>query len=367
MKKSLALFLSIIVIFLSVFIVGCDSKESKNNQKEVVVTDLLGREVKIKENIKRVVAIGPGALRLYVYVGDKEKIVGIEEFEKKNLKGRSYIIANKELMDLPVIGLGGPNNPPDLEKLIAVKPDVIFTTYPKDKQEADNLQSKTGIPVVAISYGKGALFDSAVNESLKLIGKIVNKEERAKQVVDFIENTKKDLEKRTYNIKDEDKPYVYIGALGMKGIHGIESTQGKYPIFTVLNIKNVADETGKIGSVMIDKEKLVEWDPPIIFIDLGGLEIVKQDYSKNSKFYDSLTAFKKGNVYSQLPYNFYGTNIDTALVDAYFIGKIVYPEKFKDINIKEKADEIYKFFVGKELFDKMQEDFGKLDKLNLKF
>ncbi|CDF57385.1 iron ABC transporter substrate-binding protein [Thermobrachium celere] len=366
MKKRLALFLSILMLLMSIFMVGCNSKESKTNQREIVVTDLLGREVKIKENVKRVVAIGPGALRLYTYVAGKDKIVGIEEFEKKNAKGRPYIIANKELLELPTVGLGGPNNPPDAEKILSVKPDVIFTTYAKDKMEADNLQSKIGIPVVAISYGKISLFDNAVNESLKLIGKVVNKEERAKEVVDFIEGVKKDLEKRTRDLKDENKPSVYIGALGMKGMHGIESTQGKYSLFTVLNIKNVADETGKTGSVMIDKEKLVEWNPNIIFIDLGGLEIVKQDYSKNSKFYDSLKAFKEGNVYSQLPYNFYSTNIDTALVDAYFIGKTVYPERFNDINIKEKADEIYKFFVGKELFDKMKEDFGELGKLQIK-
>ncbi|WDC84832.1 hypothetical protein PL321_04230 [Caloramator sp. mosi_1] len=66
----------------------------------------------------------------------------------------------------------------------------------------------------------------------------------------------------------------------MKGMHGIESTQGKYSLFTALNIKNAGDETGKTGSVMIDKEKLIEWNPNIIFIDLGGLEIVKQDYEK---------------------------------------------------------------------------------------
>ncbi|GFR35424.1 iron ABC transporter substrate-binding protein [Thermobrachium celere] len=366
MKKRLALFLSILMLLMSIFMVGCNSKESKTNQREIVVTDLLGREVKIKENVKRVVAIGPGALRLYTYIAGKDKIVGIEEFEKKNVKGRPYIIANKELLELPTVGLGGPNNPPDAEKILSVKPDVIFTTYAKDKAEADNLQNKTGIPVVAISYGKVSLFDNAVNESLKLIGKVVSKEERAKEVVDFIEGVKKDLEKRTRDLKDENKPSVYIGALGMKGMHGIESTQGKYSLFTVLNIKNVADETGKTGSVMIDKEKLVEWNPDIIFIDLGGLEIVKQDYSKNSKFYDSLKAFKEGNVYSQLPYNFYSTNIDTALVDAYFIGKTVYPERFNDINIKEKADEIYKFFVGKELFDKMKEDFGELGKLQIK-
>lgn len=366
MKRKLAIILSILILCFSFLMSGCSKQKNTSSQKETLVTDLLGREVKIKGNVEKVVAIGPGALRLYTYVGENNKLVGIEEFEKKNAKGRPYILANKELMDLSVIGLGGPNNPPDPEKLLSVKPDVIFTTYSKDKAEADDLQNKTGIPVVVLSYGKTSLFDKAVNDSLTLIGKVMNREQRAKEVINFIENARQDLNKRTADIKDVNKPTVYIGALGMKGMHGIESTQGKYSLFTVLNIKNVADETGKTGSVMIDKEKLVEWNPKILFIDLGGIDLVKQDYSKNAKFYESLSAFKEGNVYSQLPYNFYSTNIDTALVDAYFIGKTVYPEKFSDIEIKNKADEIYKFFVGKELFDTMQKDFGKLDKINLK-
>ncbi|WDC84833.1 ABC transporter substrate-binding protein [Caloramator sp. mosi_1] len=191
MKRRLSLLLSVLILFLSFFIVGCSKNDTKTAQSEIVVTDMLGREVKIKDNVEKVVAIGPGALRLYTYVGDKNKLVGIEEFEKKNPKGRPYIIANRELVDLPTIGLGGPNNPPDAEKLLTVQPDVIFTTYPKDKAEADDLQNQTGIPVVVLSYGKVSLFDEAVNESLKIIGKVVNKEERAKQVVDFIENIKR--------------------------------------------------------------------------------------------------------------------------------------------------------------------------------
>jgi iron complex transport system substrate-binding protein len=80
-----------------------------------------------------------------------------------------------------VIGPGGPNNAPDPEKLLAVKPDVIFTTYAADKAAADNLQSKTGIPVIALSYGKTSTFDPQVNASLLLIGKINGMDKRAQE------------------------------------------------------------------------------------------------------------------------------------------------------------------------------------------
>lgn len=62
---------------------------------------------------------------------------------------------------------------------------------------------------------------------------------------------------------DSEKPSVYVGGLGARGTHGIESTQGNYSLFNAVNAKNVVDETGQTGSIMIDKEKLIEWDPGV--------------------------------------------------------------------------------------------------------
>ena len=47
-----------------------------------IVTDSLNRKVNIPDDVKRAVAIGPGALRLVVYIKAEDKIVGIEEKEK---------------------------------------------------------------------------------------------------------------------------------------------------------------------------------------------------------------------------------------------------------------------------------------------
>ena len=56
---------------------------------------------------------------------------------------------------------------------------------------------------------------------------------------------------------------MYVGGLGSRGAHGIESTRANYALLNVINADNVVDETGESGSVMIDKEKLLEWDPTI--------------------------------------------------------------------------------------------------------
>ncbi len=330
------------------------------------VTDLAGRQVKVPVPAKKVVAIGPGALRLVCYVNGVDKVVGVEDVEKRwGSAGRPYIMAYPELRDLPIVGPGGPNSTPDAEKLVSIQPDVIFVAYLVDRAQADKLQAKTNIPVVVLSYGQQGTFDEDVYKSLRLIGEIIGNEKRGREVVAYLQKSKQDLRERTKDISENKKPKVYVGGLGSKGAHGIESTQGKYPPFVDINARNVVDETGKTGSVMIDREKLLSWDPDIIFIDEGGLSLVREDYKKNPRFYQSLKAVKTGQVYGQMPYNYYTTNIDTAFANTYYAGKVIFPEQFKDIDPAQKADEIYRFLLGKPLYDQMAKEYGGFKKLDL--
>jgi iron complex transport system substrate-binding protein len=52
--------------------------------------------------------------------------------------------------------------------------------------------------------------------------------------------------------------------------------------------------------------------------------------------------------------------VDTALADAYAIGKILYPQAFADIEPEKKADEIYTLLVGKPVYAEMKQTYGVL-------
>jgi iron complex transport system substrate-binding protein len=369
MKSRLFTILMLLVTVLSSVLVGCDAV-SPNTAETVSVTDLVGREVSVPADVSRVVAIGPGALRLYVYAGNLDYVVGVEQMEADSPTGRPYMLANPDLAELPVIGQGGPNNAADPERILTVTPDVIFSTYATEASVADELQSKTGIPVVVISYGHtgfGAtnLFGQGVPDSLLLIGQVVGDSGKAQAAVDFLNQALEDLGKRTSDIPDADKPSVYVGGLGARGAHGIESTQGNYSLLNAIHAKNVVDETGESGSIMIDKEKLLDWNPDYLFIDQGGFAAVLEDYQKNPIFYESLSAVQNGQVYGQLPYNYYNTNIDTAIADAYYLGKVLYPEAFADIDPVQKADEVYESLLGHTAYAQMAESFGGFRQLNL--
>ena len=73
---------------------------------------------------------------------------------------RPYWIANSDLGRLPSLGPGGPstiNSDPDLEKILTLKPEVIFMTY-LDREKAESLQKKIGIPIVVLTYGPFGFF-----------------------------------------------------------------------------------------------------------------------------------------------------------------------------------------------------------------
>ena len=242
------------IALISALVAGCgdegSSTQTSPQSGQKTITDLAGRTVEVPTPASAIVAIGPGALRLVCYVDAASAVVGIENVETQwGQTGRPYALAHPELLDLPIIGQGGPDSNPDPEMLLQVSPDVIFVAYLADAAKAAELQSKTGIPGVVVSYGELGTFDEALLGSLRLVGEITGNQARAEEVVAFIESCEDDLAGRTSDIPEADKPSVYVGGLGMKGTHGIESSSGDYPPLAAFGANNVVDETGSTGSV----------------------------------------------------------------------------------------------------------------------
>lgn len=381
MKKSALILLMIIVTLSSLFAFSaCDKDKGTTNGK--TVTDLLGREVTVPEKINRVVCIGAGSLRLYTYVGDLSKLVGVEDIDGdgKDFNGvlsiRPYKMVNKDLFkSLPSCGTGGPQGSADAEKILKLNPDIVFSLYTSDKAAMDDLQQKIGKPVVVLSYGKTEAFDANVKKSIALLGDILNRKERANELLSFISDTETYLSSIGEGIDKDEKATVYLGCQSNYGTHGIESSSANYSIFDVSKIRNVLDEyVSKTGETFkgyqksVDWEILVEMNPDRIILDAGGLHHLETQLKEKPEIFNRLSAFKNGEIYLQMPYNAYYTNLETAYADAYFDAWVQYhdiaPEKL-NFNFVEKAREIYKLFLGKDCYDDvakiMRGGFQKLD------
>lgn len=381
MKKSALILLMIIVTLSSLFAFSACNK-GNDNANGKTVTDLLGREVTVPEKINRVVCIGAGSLRLYTYVGDLSKLVGVEDIDGdgKDFNGvlsiRPYKMVNKDLFkSLPSCGKGGPQGSPEAEKILSLNPDIVFSLYTSDKAAMDDLQQKIGKPVVVLSYGKTEAFDANVKKSIALLGDILNRKERANELLSFISDTETYLSSIGEGIDKDKKATVYLGCQSNYGTHGIESSSANYSIFDVSKIRNVLDEyVSKTGETFkgyqksVDWEILVEMNPDRIILDAGGLHHLKAQLKEKPEIFKKLSAFQNGEIYLQMPYNAYYTNLETAYADAYFDAWVQYhdiaPEKL-NFDYVEKAREIYTLFLGKDCYDDvakiMRGGFQKLD------
>ena len=327
--------------------------------KSIEVTDTVGRHIKLNEFPQRIICIAPGCLRLITYLNSADKVVGVEQMEKMQPSGRPYWLAHPELKELPTIGPGGVNSinqMPDIESILKVKPDLIFITY-MSKENADRLEDLTGIPVVVLSYGPFGSFDSTLYTSLETAGKILQKDDRAKKVINYIEKQKNTL---SLLVDNSVKKTVYIGGLGFKGTTGVESTSSSFVPFRWVKANNVVVTELPAVHVNINKEKLLLLNPDYIFITGGNSSLMKSELLHKIGFYSELKAFKNKNVYNLYPFNWYVTNIGTAIIDAYAVGKFLYPKNFEEINLADKANEIYEFLIGKPVYSKMEKDYGIL-------
>ncbi len=335
---------------------------------ETTVTDGFGRNVTIPENVESVVCSGAGSLRYLVYLQAQDLVVGVDSLEKKEseIEGRPYALANPQLKDYPLIGeFRGKDDP---EKIININPQVVLKTGTSGQPsaanaaEADSLQDKTGVSVISFPYGslRNDEQKAEMYSSLRIMGEVVDKQERAEEVIAYIEATMEDLENRTADIPESERKTAYIGGVSMAGAHGIISTEPAYPPFLWVNAKNVAAGSGT-DHADIAKEALVDWDPEYIFIDIGTIQMGSEGAIgelKNDSALTGLSAVKNGNVYGVIPYNYYSTNYESVLANAYFIGKVLYPDRFEDIDPEAKADEIYNFFLGKPVFSELNGQYN---------
>ena len=348
MKKVIALILTVVTCFG--LLAGCGAGEGKA-QNTRTITDGAGRQVEVPEKVESIICVGVGALRYTCYVGAQDLVCAVEDCEKEPVISRLYNYVNIEkFRELPVIGTNGNPFP---EEIIKAAPDVIvMSAYAS--VEADDLQAKTDTPVVVVP-GSDTTLDAAAYETIHIMGQLYGMETRATELTDYLQTIQKDLDDRTKDIPDSEKPSVYVAGVSFKGAHGFEGTEAYYGPFELIHANNLVNTTDQNGAFDIDLEQVLSWDPEIIFLDFNGMDLINEDYGKNPDYYNSLTAVQEGKVYSQISFRSSASNLDTALADAYYAACVMYPEQFKDVDPVAKAGEIFEKLLGANPYEDLKE------------
>ena len=357
------------VVPLCLIVIGILASASVTLSAETLsVTDAWGRELQVPATPERVICSGPGCLRYLTYLQAQDRIVAVDDVETQNtpFNARPYALANPQFKEYPIFGEFRGHDNPELIVSLETQPQVIFKTYGKMGHDPEELQAKTGIPVVVLEYGDLGNYRDQMYQALRIMGSILGKEERAEASIAFFEATISDLQERSASVPEEERISCYVGGIAFKGPHGLQSTEPTYPPFLFTNANNVAYDPSlpkeALSHTDVAKEKIIEWDPDVIFIDTATLQLDSTASAfhqlGHDPAYQELAAVKNDSVYGVLPYNWYTQNFGSTLANAYYVGKLLYPEQFSDIDPVRKADEIYNFLVGAPVFEMMNDMFA---------
>ncbi|WP_370457569.1 ABC transporter substrate-binding protein [Rufibacter sp. XAAS-G3-1] len=221
------------------------------------MTDDLGRKIKLPVQPRRVLALAPSMTEMLFAVADTATIVG-------RTQNCDYPAA---VLPKPVVN----NYPMDYERLLSLKPDVVFATEGIISMETAAQVQKLGIPIYFQAYDSVA----DILRGLRTLGFLLNREEKANAVADSLQHQLNQLSADSAGkarpsvlaITWRDPIYVY----------------GRNTLFTdklrYAGAQNAVTETFAQPYPALTREYILKMDPEVI---IGG------DFEQMEKTFFSL-------------------------------------------------------------------------------
>jgi ABC-type Fe3+-hydroxamate transport system substrate-binding protein len=324
------------------------------------ITDGNDREVTFYRPVERIITTNPDNSRIVISLGDIDKIVATDECTRggcvlpRDSNDEKLVVDawealqtydDGQLDDLPETNT---RKEIDYETMAILQPDVVLDTLWYNR--GDLIEEKVGCPCVDI--GSGFTFEENYNQ-IELLGDVLDEEERASELVSFIESKVEMIESVTSQIDESEKPTVYFAPRGAtKGFYdSVEGrdftrTEAVYEPLTIAGGINLAkDCTGE--EINVAPEQIVVWEPDVIFVAKStwdgesGVGFVTETPELSE-----IPAVMNDQVYDCFYPYCRGRPIDRTLLNMIYMAKRLHPEEFSDIDLEAEGNEIYKELLG---------------------
>lgn len=335
---------------------------------DFTVTDMRGRTVSIKAEVDSIVCLSASSLRLISYFDAVDMVSGIDSFDAKamgspaNYFKATYRIAYQNISSITSVG-----SEANFAEINATGADVIFSSI-EDVGVLNDLQNKTNIAVVGLN-AQGA-FDiddmEAFGQQLTLIGKVLGREARAQELIDGINGLLDELEGYRAEVPENQRKEAYVGGMFYFMQGGFYKTTGKYLPFDLTCAENVMPYMNNGNPYDTSLVDLMDADPDYIFVDSMTYASSSTAFQADEASLSNVTAVANQDIYTTLVYKYYGTNWETEIINAFYIGTVLDPEVY-DYDMEDKANEILAlFFPGsdvtyQDLLDMQSPGCGQVD------
>ncbi len=363
--KVISVALALVLIMILALAAGCIKKEEGTpTPSQITVTDLAGREVSVTMPVERIVLASARHLHeVAALIGEDflTKIVGwgpdLNLYDQDTYL--KYEEKFPEIANIPDVGYHYKGTF-SVETVISLAPDVvIFPLWMVDQEGvAEDIfrLEKTKVPTIFIDYNKKP-FENPV-ESTLLLGRLLGKQKRAQEIVDFYQEQVNIVSSRLEEI-DGPKTTVYVEVGG--GPPEYSNTYGNTGLGAVVVKSGGANIAEGIieKSGPINPEYLLKTNPDVIILSgsywPADPDSMRLGYHANAEEsrellrafterpgWNTLDAVKNGRVHSSFHgFSFRIYNFAGILAFA----KWFYPDEFKDIDPVETFKEFHEKFL----------------------
>ena len=268
--KKLALTVLALVFLLS----GCARPTPAPGE----ITDQLGRPVRLDGPPQRIVSMSPSNTEILFALGLGDRVVGVTD----------YCDFPPEAMDKAKIG--GFSNP-DLEKLVALSPDLIVADQIHEKEVVPELERRN-LPVFVMDPRNM----DQVLESIVLLGRATGTEAEAARLVEEMKTRIGAVAQKVAGLSPQERPRVLSITW-----HDPLWTAGKGTwedqLISMAGGQNLFPDLE--GYKTVDLEMVLNRDPQVIIAASGHGEALRAPYlwARDEPRLKGTEALKKGRVY----------------------------------------------------------------------
>jgi iron complex transport system substrate-binding protein len=312
------------------------------------ITDMTGRTVVVPTNISRVLSTGPPTT-IEVYVLAPDKLIGVN-FDANPTNGSTYL--PEKYQDLPDVGGWFGKQTGNYENFISMNPDIILdsgSSAGNSTSAVEERQQKFGvIPVVGVMDSSNV---TLYNPSIQFLGALLGAENQAASLSEFYNRVMSIVQSRISSIPDSGKVRVYY-AEGPNGLQTDPAGSSHSELIELAGGINVADciITPGMGMTPVSMEQVTMWNPDVIIV--GDPGFYKTIY--NDTLWQPINAVKNHRVYlvPQSPFTWFdrppGVN---RIIGIPWTAKVLYPDKFSDMDLPALTKEFYSKFYHYNLTD----------------
>ena len=347
-KKSKIIILILALLFVSGVVTHLFLTPSTvENSGAKNITDMIGRAIEIPASINKVVATSP-PMTTVIYMIAPEKLTALN-FEWTDSE---KVYVHSQYQGLPNIGGWYGTQDGSYEEFIASEPDIVIESIDEggdgDLSTVNERQVKFGkIPVVAVNDTTSV---EKVDASITFMGEVIGAQDNAKKLTDFNDKYLDIVHKKSPQITDKKNVYYAEGNDGLKtnpsgSVHGqlIDLVGGK-------NVANSLSQGNTTGGVQVSIEQVISWNPDVIITTDPDF------YAKvyNDSNWANINAVKNHEVYlsPQSPFKWFDRPVGAnMIIGVPWTAKVIYPDKYSDIDMLSATKEFYSNFYHFDLSD----------------